>query len=250
MGRLSARSNPTGLIELNKTSVSISVLEVGGKRSFSVDKLDLSGVSAASDLEAVAIARAGNSSARFELGSVAALSGKQLPLDELDTSQPLRFRLLLKQKATSKLAATAENLRPRNDEQAESLLPMEAADLGERLWRVDISEAGPILLFNSRVFPSAAGAENYLPFVAMVLPEALRLVMMFISRQPECLEDDSGNWAVWSGWLLAMGLEPPPDEDDDAIRQEWCEAVVDKFCARFSFATRLGTDLLKEVGND
>ncbi len=250
MGRLSARSNPTGLIELNKTSVSISVLEVGGKRSFSVDKLDVAGVPLAGELEVVAVARAGNSSARFELGTAHALSGNQHPLDELDPSQPLRFRLLLKQKGASKLAAAAENLRPRNDEQAESLLPMEAVDLGERLWRVDISEGGPILLFNSKVFPSAAGAENYLPFVAMVLPEALRSVMMYISRQPDCLEDDSGNWAVWSGWLSAMGAEPPPDDVDDVVRDEWCEAFVDRFCDRFSFATRLAADLLKEVGND
>lgn len=250
MGRLSARSNPTGLVELNKTSVTISVLEVGGKRSFSIDKLDLAGVSAVGELEAVAVARAGNSSARFELGSVHALAGKQLPLHELDPSQPLRFRLLLKQKGASKLTATAENLRPRNDQQAESLLPMEAADLGERLWRVDVSDGGPILLFNSKVFPSAAGAENYLPFVAMVLPEALRSVMAYISRQPECLEDDSGSWAVWAGWLLAMGVELPPEEDDDTIRREWCEDVVDRFCDRFSFATRLAADLVKEMGND
>jgi len=248
MGRLSARSNPTGLVELDKSRVSISVLDIGGFRSFVVEKIDLTGLKIPDGVVGVVIAASGNSSARHDLGDVKLLARVPRQVDDLDVSHPLRFRLLLLAPDNPKLVASAENLRPRSEQQAESLLPMEAADLGDRVWKLNIADDGPTLVFNSRVFPSAAGAENYLPFVALVLPEALRQVMYTIARQPEYLADSSTSWFAWKDWLSSMGLGEPPE--DEAAQPEWCETAVDRFCNRFQFASKLGGALLQEAGND
>ncbi|BBI98690.1 hypothetical protein FGKAn22_03830 [Ferrigenium kumadai] len=249
MGRLSARSNPTGLKEVDRSRVGISVSEVGGKRSFTLDRLDLKDTGLSDSLSVVIVARAGNTNVRHEMGSVAEIGNESRSIDGLDRSQPLRFRVLMHEKDSPKLVASIENLRARDDSQSESLLPMEPADLGERLWKLAISEDGPVLQFNSRVFPSAAGAENYIPFGAMVLPEALRQVMEKIADEPGCLEDEGDPWSVWGVWLSSIGAGLPPADDDEA-KAVWCNQVVDRFCEKFSFASRLQAELLKGAGND
>lgn len=248
MGRLSARSNPTGLKEVDRGRVGISVSEVAGRRSFTLDRLDLKGTGLPDSLRIVVVARAGNTTVRHEMGTVAMTENEGRSIDGLDRSQPLRFRVLLHDEDSPKLVASIENLRARDDSQSESLLPMEPADLGERLWKLAISEDGPVLQFNSRVFPSAAGAENYIAFGAMVLPEALRQVMEKIADEPGCLEDEGDPWSVWGVWLSSIGAEPPPvDEEEKPV---WCNQVVDRFCGKFKFASRLQDELLKGAGND
>jgi hypothetical protein len=127
---------------------------------------------------------------------------------------------------------------------------MEPADLGERLWKLVIADDGPVLQFNSIVFPSAAGAENYMPFGALVLPEALRQVMERIAEEPACLEDEDDPWSAWGRWLDAIGAERPPADDDEELKAAWCNEVVDRFCGRFNFASRLHAEFLKGAGND
>lgn len=251
MGRLSARSNPTGLKEVDRSRVFISTSDIAGRRCFTLDRLDLKDTGLPETLKVIVVAQAGNTSVRHEMGSVANLVHEGRSLDGLDRSQPLRFRVLMHEEGHPKLIASIENLRPRDDSQSESLLPMEPADLGERLWRLVISEDGPVLQFNSLVFPSAAGAENYIPFGAMVLPEALRQVMQRIAEQPGCLEDEDDPWSTWANWLDGIGAErPPADDENDEIKDAWCNRVVDRFCSRFGFASRLQNELLKGAGND
>ena len=245
MGRLSARSNPTGLKELNKSCVGISVLDVAGSRSFILEKLDLKGTGLSEHLRVFVVARAGSTSSRHDMGVVSNWNKESCTIDELDRSHPLRFRLLIHENENPKLVASIENLRARDDSQSESLLPMEPAELGERVWKLVINEDGPILQFNSKVFPSAAGAENYIPFGALVLPEALRQIMEKISEQPQCLEDEDDPWHIWAKWLNSIGAELPSHEFEDDEKAQWCGFVVDKFCERFQFSSRLKAMLLE-----
>ena len=248
MGRLSARSNPTGLVEIDRGRVSITVTEGGGRRGFLLDRLDFKGTGIRNDMRVVAVARAGNTSVRYPMGTVAAFDRDAKPLAGLDRSKPLRFRLLIHPLGSAKLAASAENLRPRDDAQSESLLPMEPADLGERVWKLVVNEEGPVLQYNADVFPSAAGAENFVPFGAMVLPEALYGVMEWIADEPGRLDDEHDPWFGWAAWLDGIGAERPP-EDDDA-KELWCNQTVDRFCLRFGFASKLCSELTRSAGDD
>jgi hypothetical protein len=126
-----------------------------------------------------------------------------------------------------------------DDTQSESLLPMEHADLGERLWRLELRDDGPVLLFNDSVFPSAAGMKNYLPFNAFVLPEALHQIIERISEEPAVLDDENDAWSAWGGWLDAIGADRPPTEADEDDRKIWCRDTLKIFCDKHRFAYEL-----------
>jgi hypothetical protein len=249
MARLSARSNPTGLKEIDRSRVTLSITETGGRRAFVLQRLDVAKAGLDEKLKVFVIARAGNTSERFELGTAGSFSREPQLLENLDLSHPLRFRILLHEPNSPKLVGSVENLRARDESQSESLLPMEAAHLGERIWRLLITEDGAVLQFNSAVFPSAAGAENFLPFSALVLPEALRQVMQKIAEDPGDLDDEDSPWHPWSHWLNTMGATRPPNSEEEN-HSTWCDEVVDRFCNRSRFATTLQADLLKGAGND
>lgn len=248
MARLSARSNPTGLKEIDRGRVTLALSEVGGRRAFALERLDLKNTDIRGGLKVVIIARAGNTSARFEMGTTDAYTRELQQLEGLDFSHPLRFRILLHEGNSPKLVASVENLRARDESQSESLLPMEGAPLGERIWRLLIIDDAPVLQFNSSVFPSAAGAENFLPFSSLVLPEALRQVMQTIAEDPSCLDDEDSPWRPWANWLDAIGVSRPPKSDEDDNSSGWCDEVVDRFCVRSRFATSLQAELQKGGG--
>lgn len=250
MARLSARSNPTGLREIDRSKVTIAMSDVGNRKTFSLERLDLSKTEFKERLKVVVIARAGNTSGRFELGMTDSFSREPNEIANLDLSHPLRFRILLHEEGSPKLIGSVENLRARDESQSESLLPMESAHLGERVWRLLITEDGPILQFNSVVFPSAAGAENFLPFSSLVLPEALRQVMQKIGEDPGNLDDDDSPWYPWAKWLEAIGATRPPSDEDNENFSNWCDDVVDRFCTRSRFATTLQANLLKGASSD
>ena len=251
MGRLSARSNPTGLRELERSRVTISVSEIGGKRFFSLIQLNVDNVTLSNDLQVICIARAGNTSQRFHLGSLATWSREIFSLSDLDESAPLRFRLLFHTIDNPKLVASVENLRIAQGRDSESLLPMEPAKLGQLLWRLEFRDSeGPVLLFNSEVFPSAAGIENYLAFRALVLPEALRQVISRIADEPDRLDDEDDSYYPWGGWLDSMGGRPPSDSSDETARKEWCDQIIGTFCERHSFAAKLHHELTEGVAHD
>ena len=250
MGRLSTRSNPTSLQDIDKRKVEIVVSEINEVKYFSLQKLDLGGMNLSPAHRVVCVARAGKTSRRFEMGTIARYRNENIRLEELDLSQALRFRIMVHEESNALLLASAENLRPRDESASESLLPMEPADLGQLLWKLDFSAEGPVLKFNSNVFPSAGGIENYLPFASLVLPAVVRSIVEKIANQPNSLEDDNDPLSSWADWLDVMGLERPEELDDDQ-RTEWCDRVVDTFCNRHSFATRLGAELAaRSINND
>jgi hypothetical protein len=235
MGRVSTRSNPTNLKEIDKQRITIAVSDENGKRQCSVTKLSLADLGLPGTIQVVGIARAGTTSQRFELGTVSSWRKDPVVLDDLDPSAPLRFRILLHDDSP-RLQASAERIRLRDQGESESLLPMEPADLGELLWHLKIDDDGPVLQYNARVFPSAAGVENYFPFSAFVLPEALRRVMEAIADDPDKLDDENDSLYAWGKWLATLGIEKPTEEDKGV----WPERVVNAFCERHRFASRLG----------
>jgi len=242
MGRLSTRSNPTSLTEIEKRRIEIVVSVIDEVRYFNLQKLDLSGMKLSSGHRVICVARAGKTSRRFEMGTIATPRRENIPLSDIDTSESLRFRILIHEDGNPQLVASAENLRPRDESQSESLLPMEPANLGQLLWKFDFNSEGPVLKFNASVFPSASGVENYLPFAALVLPEAVRRIVETIVDQPDALDDEDEPISQWADWIDSMGVERPYNIDDDD-KPEWCNRVVDAFCNRHSFARRLGIEL-------
>lgn len=240
MARLSASSNPTNLKEISKNRVALTISGSGDSRSFVVDKLDLSGMGLDDSCRLLCVAIQGKTIRRFELGTISAFSKKPHSLKGLDEASILKFRILVRSADHPILLASAENIRPNSSDaqDGESLLPMTPADLGQILWRLDFEESGPNLVFNSKAFPNAGGAENYMPFVSLVLPEALRQVLKEIAENPENLDDENHWMHFWGQWLDALGLDHPEGEDG-TDNELWINESLGQFCDRYSFTDQL-----------
>lgn len=228
MPRLSATSNPTSLQEIARKDVSLSRTNLNGKPAFQIDVLTLTNYVLDPASPVAVIARAGNTSRRFNLGTVGSLIKNPFSLDELDFSRPVSFRLLVKDKSSARLVASAERLRCAGDGDVESVLPIRCVDLGQRIWRLTFSEDGPELLCNERVFPNGPSAEANVPFCSLVLPEALRQVLEYIAKDPGKLEDEDSVWIEWKMWMLRLGIEVPPSDEDS--RRDWVEESAGRFC--------------------
>lgn len=250
MARLSTRNNPTGLKEIDQKRVVIHVDRNGGYRSFNVARLDLGGLGINPLGKVVCIARAGKTSRRAELGTIDRLDRRSFPLDDLDDSHPLRFRILVRDPESPRLLAAAENLKPHSDEddEGESLIPVEPVDLGQLLWRLDITGEGPVLKVNSRIFPHAAVAQNDIYFSTLVLPQAFRNVLDEIILAPQRLADDTDWMWPWGDWLEQLGAGKPPESAINDEMAEWREGAVEAFCNKFRFASLLGSALNPGTG--
>ncbi|PLY00757.1 MAG: hypothetical protein C0623_06615 [Desulfuromonas sp.] len=248
MKRLSTTSNPTGLKNIDKQRIVIAVEKNGGSPSFNLSKLDVANLGIDADSKVICIARAGKTSHRIELGTVGDFDKKFYNIDGLDESAPLRFRLLIREPDRPKLVATAENLKPHSEdeEEGESLMAVEPVDLGQLLWRCEVTAEGPVLQVNSRVFPHASSAQNYVPFATMVLPEAFRNVLDEICKN-RLRVDDEDDWMYhWGQWLEHVGAGKPPASDDEDDLNEWKEGAVEAFSNKYKFADQLATHLALE----
>jgi hypothetical protein len=238
MPRVSGTSNPTNLREIAKKHISLSRMDIDGRKVFQVAKLDFSKYSFSGSEKIFLIARAGNTSRRYELGTVDRWNQDAQDLDGLDFSKPLRFRLLVRKHDSPKLIASAENLRCSGDGDIESLLPIISTDLGQRLWRLVIGEDGAELQCNEKVFPSGASAEGYPPFRALVLPEALRQVLEYLANDPERVSEDDSVWLEWGVWMRYLRIEVPPPHEKE-LKHGWVEDSTARFCDHFKTAEDL-----------
>lgn len=245
MARLSIRNNPTSLKEIDRKRIVIRVEANGGARSFNLARLDLSGMGIDPSCKVICIARSGKTSKRFSLGTVDYLDRKSFLIDDLDSSEPVRFRILVREVGNPRLIASAENLKPHSDEDAEgeSLIPVEPVSLGQLLWKLEVTGEGPVLKVNAKVFPHAAVAQNDIYFSTLVLPEAFRNVLDEIVRSPEGLDDETDWMWPWGDWLENVGAGRPPESSSDAEMEEWKEGAIEAFCNRHRFASILGAEL-------
>jgi hypothetical protein len=243
MKRLSGSSNPTSLKEISKNKISLTVSELGGVRHFHLESLEIKDMDLPDNALVICTAKSGNTSKRFNLGTVSAYSRKPMSLAGIDESSVLKFRLLVRNENDSSLIASAEDIRPVDvdDQDGESLLPMLAADLGQVVWKLDLDEGlGPTLLFNKKVFPNAAGANNYTPFVALVLPEVMRQILVDLKENASDFDDD-GCWRYqWGKMFGDIGISLPTDDEDN----NWIEETLMVFSEKFSFADDLKLNLV------
>ncbi len=231
VSRLSTTTNPTNLKEISKKDVGLQIVEIAAEKSFQLCRLDLADYKLDGDFKVIVLAHAGNTSRRYEVGTVSTWSADAFSLQGLDLSRVLRFRLLIRMEGSAQIVASAENLRPAGDGEIESLLPIVVAELGQRVWRVAIDDDGAVLQCNSRIFPSGASAENFIPFRALVLPEALRQILLHISKDPARLTTEGSCWEDWMHWMQLLQIEMPPD--DEELRSQWIEESTARFCDRF-----------------
>lgn len=239
MPRLSTLSNPTGILEIEKHRITIAIDEAAGQQTFSLARLDLSGLSIPGAPKVVVVVSRGNTEERHELGPHTSWDKGLRRLTEIADEGTWRFRVLLVDTASARLIAAAENVRPEGHGDSTSFIALEAADLGQRPWDVQLIEldARAVIRFNKAVYRSPAEAESDRFFTSMVLPEAVRTIARWVASQPAVLEEPACE--PFAQWLALHAITDVPDPDSDERQAEWCEEVVAAFCDRFRFADQL-----------
>lgn len=117
------------------------------------------------------------------------------------------------------------------------LLPVNADDLGDEVWRLKFTDDRPWLEVNNRIDGIKEIARSDERFFALVYPHVIRRVLMQAVlldgvRDPAEAEDD---WRVsWLKWGIHWhpDKERPPTDDDSAVILQWIEDVAVNFCSR------------------
>jgi hypothetical protein len=179
---------------------------------------------------------------RFDFGTVEELAiPEDRTLSEITASPLPKFRLKVvdRRRRHGQLLAVADKLIPlRSDEdleQRQSLLPVEFHDLGDRIWRLDVSD-WPVLQLNRRIADLGEIARSADWFLGLVYPEVVRRILHTIvldlgETDPDL---DESEWTcLWLRYVGAFpGVGKPPAGDNEGARQrqlQWIDDAVQAF---------------------
>ena len=186
----------------------------------------------------------GNASQRWNFGTVDSLAPPPEPKRRLsEVPAGVRFRVVIvAADGSGRLLGHAPAIRP--ELPFNSLLPLEEADLGAEIWRVqfDGEDGNPVLRVNERI-PGISDVVRHNPtFRSLVMPEVFRTILtrMVLVDRPDWTDPDS----PWEAWMeTACGYLPndkpaqlsadgrlDATEVDSACR--WIDAVVGALAQR------------------
>ncbi|MDZ7645595.1 MAG: hypothetical protein U5K76_16040 [Woeseiaceae bacterium] len=254
------RLNYTGRRKIARSRVTVRLrTNPDGGYAFSAD-YDLSGLRFPKDARVYIEAYNVVSYMRFDLGTVAApREPKDTWLTELSRRPLPKFRLKVvdRTKRYGLMLGVADKLLPLGPEdsleQRQSLLPVDFCDLGDRAWRLDLSD-WPVLELNNRLDGVSEAARSAGSFLGLVYPEVLRRVLHDIVVGQDITDpgfDDSDWTSLWlrfAGTLPGVGAPPGGVTEGARSRQrEWIEETVQAFCKARQARQRLQTALDKEM---
>lgn len=185
----------------------------------------------------------GNTLQRFHFGTVGNIVAPiNRSLTKIDLTAPTLFRIRIVDETThlGQLIASADSIKPYSDDdiQKNSMLPVKSTPLDQLTWKVDI-ETGtkPVLCINSRI-PDAVGQLTGNPrFQSLVLPAALRQILMFYLWNDET-DDDDPIAQQWLQFAEHISHERPHGSDPLLLMQ-WVDDVTSEFSKLFNL-----TDIL------
>jgi hypothetical protein len=252
------RVNFTGRRRIAKDRVDISVYD-GQPRTFDAT-INLDGHAflphAAVYLEATCAGSA--LIKRFSFGEVGDIKPpRNRALADLDGENVFfTLKVVDRTERFGRILGIAEHIRPqRGGKQTvvgrRGILPVEPADLGQQLWRLEYRDHDVFLLVNKNV-PDITDRIRSPLFYPLVYPEIVRQILASAIAENVDLEEDPERWPV--SWLrfgksLHSAQEDPPKADDPQEDQEaWIIKVVESFCDahalrdRYQGATANGGD--------
>jgi hypothetical protein len=255
------RLNYTGRRRIPRSRVTVRLVpEPDGVWAFDAG-FDLSGYDFPPESSVYVEAYNATSYMRFAFGTVGAYAAPEdRRLTEITPSPLPKFRLKVvdNRERHGMLLAVADKLvplRPEEDEtHKQSLLPVDFRDLGERIWRLDLSD-WPVLELNRRIADLGEVARSADSFLALVYPEVVRRILYaaIVEEGQTDPDFDESDWtSLWLRYACTLpNVEPPPDgvgEEALARKEQWIEQAVQAFCrardARLRFERAIGRGAL------
>ena len=190
-----------------------------------------------------------SSGMRFECGTVGQPTPSPLlQLNEIDGTASILFRLKVVDPASGsgRILGSADRIRPASNDDNEarrSIFPISERPLGHEVWRVDVDEAGPSLVLNSRV-PGFKHRILESPLMqGVILPAAFRIVLEHLVADPTPDDNDEDDWRTL--WLRYLKEEFAIDEDLRSLSseeaREWVDSTVRQFCQTHEFVESIRT---------
>lgn len=190
---------------------------------------------------------------RFPLGTISSAKDRNIyhcqeELTELhDPQVNFRVKVVDEQQAFGLLVGLADRLHVLNETSASAtrvgLLPVQFRDLGEQIWKLEISDDGtpPTLLVNSMLqmerMPIAEMLRTDPFFLALVFPQVLREIVTHALKSGT---DDEESWETdWLRFAEQFAGRRHPVESDDADQPQWVEDTVEAFCRTNTIRARL-----------
>jgi hypothetical protein len=254
------RLNYTGRKRIGRSKVTVRLTPTGGGHyAFEID-FDLAGYDFPPDATVFVEAYNSGSYMRFPFGTVAARRDPQdVRLREI-TPRPLpKFRLKVVDQSARHglLLGVADKLIPLRPEEElsrrQSLLPVDFCDLGDEIWRLDVSD-WPVLELNNRVESIAEIARSGDWFLGLVYPEVVRRILHEIVIAQGVTDpgfDDSDWMSLWLRFVCSLpGVSQPPDGESAqarAERMEWIDGTVQAFCRSRQARRRVESAIQKET---
>lgn len=255
------RLNYTGRKKISRSKVTARLLAAGGGTYAFDIEFDLSGYDFPADAKVFVEAYNSASYMRFSFGTVAA---REEPRDTrlLEvTARPLpKFRLKVvdQRERYGLLLGVADKLIPLRPQEElsnkQSLLPVDFSDLGDQVWRLDLSD-WPVLELNSRIDSIAEVARSGDSFLGLVYPEVVRQILheiVIVQEQTDPGFDDSDWSSLWLRYVCALpGVDEPPEGVSEEARtrlKDWIENAVQAFCRSRQARRRFEAAIQKEAG--
>lgn len=245
-----ATLNFTGRQEIDRSRVQVRVREADGKVLLDVMDLNLAGLDLP-DSAAVAVeAYRQTVKVRVPCGSVNVLERPQdvhLSAFDIADNIQLRVRVIGSGGAShGKVLAVADHLRgvAHEDQDSEPLLKLQRAELGDLVWKFGIDGDRPVLYVN-KYLQNHDGLINSEQFKALVLPEFLRQVALWIARNIDDAQDPHSTMSHWLTYLASIDVDLSELDEimelgaDDPSSSD----VIDLWAAgaASAFASRIGS---------
>ncbi len=239
------RVNSTGRRRIGSDQVTIAVHEGQDTRTFDAE-IQLKGFEdfpeAAVVLEATCAGS--NTIRRYQWGTVGQLlSPEDRALRDLHGENVFfSLKVIDRSERFGRILGLAENIRPlkagpKTATGRRGILPVEKADLGDELWKLDFRSEDVFLMVNQRIPGLSERVRFDASIYTLIYPAIIREVLQRALDEQTDEEEDSERWPVL--WLKfgrrihPEGLQPPESDDEDE-REDWIADIISAFCREHS----------------
>jgi hypothetical protein len=122
----------------------------------------------------------------------------------------------------------------------DGILLFQPKDIAPRTWKLEIRDSEPPIVYIDKTIPDPRTWVRSDPvFVSTVFPAIIQQVFSAILLYPAPQEVDwMQDWLRWSD-ILVPGATIPAAADDQDIKEEWIDRLLDSFCLKHRLLDRL-----------
>ncbi len=239
------RINYTDRKRITRDKVDIILNYDDGKPKSFVGNIDLADLSLPADARVYIEAYHRTDQRRFDFGKVNEIKPPtDTGLINLAYTENIKFRILVvdERGKIGLILAHADRIKPFEDVDKKSILPVEFKDIGQKVWKVEYTgdEGGPILLLNDKLPNIESLAKSNPLFFFFVYPAVVREILTHIifidsvGSVDEPFTEWHDDWLKFAKTILS-GEGPPStfDRNDENYNIEdlerWIDRVVDEF---------------------